>query len=253
MVVRMVVVPLCGTQPCIPIHVLRQLLSGREAVYVGIPLVPAAFVVHVCGYGMYILDDARFHPRLELEVVGFGMSLVTHLSHHVRTLACGFHQQLGFVEGACHRLFHVYVLARCQCQHGDREVRVVGRSDGYGVEVLSGLVEQLAEVAELLCLRVHADYLLCMRCTHVYVAQGHYVYHLGFGKVFDDLHASVTDTDISNLYFFALRFLVGHVCCSIQDAVATQCDACRGYRHGADKISSCSHDFYRFKVVVSCS
>ena len=97
------------SQPGIPLHVFRQLLDGRELIDIGIPFVPATGIVHVCRHSRYILDNTGIHPRLELKIVSFRMSLVTDLCSQVRTFQCSLHQQFSFIESTCQRFLHIHM------------------------------------------------------------------------------------------------------------------------------------------------
>ena len=199
-VVLVVVVIRIHAQPCIPIHVLRQLLSGGEFNDVCIPSVPTTCIVHVGSDGRYILNDTGFCPSFELEVVCFRVSLITHLCHLVRTFLGSIHQQFGFVESACQWLFHKHMLAFGQCQHTDGEVRVVWRSNSYCFEFVTCFVEHLAEVAEAFCFREFGQYLLALSAVQIDIAQRNNIYLLCSFKVANDLCTTVADTDEGNLH-----------------------------------------------------
>ena len=109
MVVFVIFVIRSYSQPGIPLHVFRQLLAGRELIDIGIPFVPATGIIHVCRHSRYILDNTGIHPRLELKIVSFRMSLVTDLCSQVRTFQCSLHQQFSFIESTCQRFLHIHM------------------------------------------------------------------------------------------------------------------------------------------------
>ena len=75
-------------------------------------------------YSSDVFDQTGFFPCLELEVVGFGMSLVTHLGNDTEFLF-GTSSSLDFLEGAGHRFFHIYMFSMSHCLDRDREMRVI--------------------------------------------------------------------------------------------------------------------------------
>ena len=213
------------------------MLSGGEAVDVRIPLMPAASVVHVSRYGRHILDDAGIHPRLELEVVGLGVTLITHLCRQIGAFAGGLHQQFGLVEGARQRLLDINMFARSQRQHRNREVRMIGRRNRHGIEEVACLVEEFAEVAEKLGLGIHRHHLLGVFGAHIHITQSHYLDHARLGKFLDNLAAAVTDADVGYLHLFAFGFCI--LCLlTIKQRGAAHCQTGRSHHHGFQKFAS---------------
>ena len=198
-----------SAKPCVPVHVLWNLFAGREFVDVGVPFVPATRVVHVSSDGSNVLDNTSVEPCLELEVVGFGVTLVAHLSYLVGALARGLHEEFSLEESACERFFDIHVLAHGQGEHADWEVRMVGGSDSHSLEFVANLVEHLTEIAELFGLGIHTDNLLGVRCSHVDIAESHDVDHAGSSEIVDNLLAAVTDADICYFHFFVDAFFLG--------------------------------------------
>ncbi len=80
----------------------------------------------MCGDCRHVFDNAGVFPCLELEVIGFGVSLIAHLSSELGMLAGHFHHEFAFEECAAHRFFNVYVFAVGESQHCNGEVHVVG-------------------------------------------------------------------------------------------------------------------------------
>ena len=157
MVLAVVVVPLGGGEPGIPVHARREGLLLREFLDIHVIGMPAAPVVVVRDDLVDVLDDAGVLPGLELEVVRLGVALVAHLRGELGVLPRGRHQQFALVEGARHGLFHIDVLAAVEGEHRDREMREVRDGDAHGVEVVRVLVEELAEILEQLRLGVFGD------------------------------------------------------------------------------------------------
>jgi hypothetical protein len=73
------------------------------------------------------------------------VALVAHLRDDAGG-AGGLGQGAGLVQRVRERLLRVDVLAGVDRRHRDDGVRVVGRADGYGVDVVGLLVEHLAEI-----------------------------------------------------------------------------------------------------------
>ena len=145
-----------------------------------------------------ILDDSRILPCLELEVVAFGMTLVAHLGHHLRMTFRHLHHELTLKECAAHRLFKIYVLPVGHCEHGDREVHMVGHRGADSIEIAGCLVKHIAEVAETLCVGIHVHHLLCVVCSHVDITKHGNIYHTGPCKLVDVLLSTVAYADIGD-------------------------------------------------------
>jgi len=127
---------------------------------------PAARRVHVSRNRCNIFDQTGFFPCLELEIVGFGVPLVTHLGNDAEFLF-GTHHNFYFLEGAGHRFFYIYVFSMSHCLDSDREMGMIRSSYGYGVD----LVSHLAEILETRNLREHRNNLLSMRSPHINIAK----------------------------------------------------------------------------------
>ena len=233
MVEAVVVVPLLRAEPCVPIHALRQRLCFGELMDVGVEFVPTARVVHVGGDGGDILDDACLLPGLELEIVGFGVALVSDLCGKVRMTAGILHQQLRLHEGACHGLLYVDVLAFVEGHHTNGEVDMVRNSCQDGIELRTGLLEHLTEVVEAFGLRVFFQYFLHMLAFKVDVAKCN---DLDEARLFELLNVEgtlVADADIGNLHFVGLHaspFLRGHRTGKCTRHIANG-QTCRGQAH----------------------
>ena len=173
-IVVVVVVILGYTGPNVPIQCFRLRLAHRHVFDPRVPAMPTTGVVHVGSNGGHILDDAGLFPSLELEIVGFGMALVTHLGNDIIFLG-GPHHDLNLLEGTCHRFLHIDMLAIADGFDGDGEVRMVGHTYRDGIDLVSHLLEHLAEILEAGSFREHVHDLLCMGCSHIYITEGHYV------------------------------------------------------------------------------
>lgn len=116
-----------------------------------------------------IFDDAGFLPRLKLEIVVFGKTLVAHLVDYAVPLSRGRHQ-LNFLEGARQRLFGVDMLADRHRRHRDREVRMIRNHDGNGIECVRHFIKQLAPVLIDLRIRETAGGFLHVDTRRIHVA-----------------------------------------------------------------------------------
>ena len=110
-IIDVVIVVSALHQPGHPVERIGQGLLIGIFIDVGIPLVPAARVIHMGGDGGHVLDDARVHPGLELEIVRLRVALVAHLCYRFRMTAGRLHHQFRLVEGAGHRLLDIDMLA----------------------------------------------------------------------------------------------------------------------------------------------
>ena len=112
---------LANAQPGIPVHRFRNRLAHRHVFDVRVPAVPAARTVHVCRNGCHIFDDTRFFPGFKLEIIGFGMALVTHLGDYSVFLG-GTHHNFNLIESTCHWFLYIHMFAVCHGFNGNREV-----------------------------------------------------------------------------------------------------------------------------------
>lgn len=158
----------CGPKPGIPIHSFRNFAAG--GITSNLPTVPPPFAVHVSGHFGDILDDACLSPSFELEIVGPGMPLVSHLADDFVFLLGG-HHQLTFLEGVGEWFFHIDVDAEGHGQHGDGEMRMIWHGNRAGINLLGHLVEHFAEVGELRNVRKHRFDFLRVFCAELHIAQ----------------------------------------------------------------------------------
>ena len=89
-------------------------------------------------------DQSGGDPLGHLTDAFAGVALIAHLGHDI-VLMGGLGEDARFEDGMGDRLLHVDVLAAAHAFHRDVGVRMVGRSDDDGVDVLL-LVEHLAEI-----------------------------------------------------------------------------------------------------------
>ena len=162
---------------------------------------PTARRVHVSCDSGNVLDQAGFFPCLELEVVGFRVSLVTHLCNNTEFLF-GTHHHFNFLEGAGHRFFYIYVFSMSHCLDRDREMGMVRCTNCNGVDLVGHLVEHLAEILETRYFREHRNKFLSMRCTHIYITKCNNFAQTGFIQFACNLTPTVTDTDKSDSHLF---------------------------------------------------
>src|SRR5690606_26490293 len=123
-----------------------DLFCRWEIFHIWIPSVPTACIIHMCINPGDILDDSSIFPRFELEVVCFGMPLVTHLGDHLTMLSCFLHHQFYLPECLRHRLLDIYVLAQLQSRHGYREMGKIRRTDRNRVNLIAHFVEHFPKI-----------------------------------------------------------------------------------------------------------
>jgi len=123
---------------------------------------PASYIIHMSGYSRYIFNDPSIHPCFKLKIIGFRMPLISYLCCQIRSFPGCCHQQFSFMESTAQRFFHINMFSFCQCQHRNREMSMIGNSNGYSIELVSCFVEHLTKIAKLFCFRIHALHLLCL-------------------------------------------------------------------------------------------
>ena len=249
MVLSGVVMPLGSTEPGVPIHALRQGLCFGQVFDIRVETMPATAIVHVSSDGGDILDDACLLPRLELEVVAFGVALVTYLGGQFGMTACHLHEEFSFEEGTRHGLLQIDVLAVGERHHGNGEVDVVGHGSHHGFEVAGSFLEQLAEVAEALDVGVFLQHFLALLSVEVYVAEGGDFDHPRTEEVVEVLFAAIADADEGNLYLFFLCICgltgsheVGSGCGG-QRGHTAEGDTSNAGAHGLEEVSAGSHRY----------
>ena len=109
-------------RPKIPIHSRRNGLSRREFIDIGIPTMPSSTAIHMRGHSSHILDDSGVHPGFKLEIIRFGVTLITHLGGQFWILLCCLNHQIHLLECACHRFLHIHMLTFFECHHGHWEM-----------------------------------------------------------------------------------------------------------------------------------
>src|SRR5690606_5692520 len=132
--------------PKIPIDRAWNRFRWREILDIDIPSMPSARHIHVTDDLGDILDDSRLGPCFVLEVIGIGVSLVTHLGCQFWVLPSFFHHQLHLQKGTGHRFFYVHMFPKVQRHHGDREMGKIWHSNRYRIDLVTHLIEHLAEV-----------------------------------------------------------------------------------------------------------
>jgi hypothetical protein len=85
------------------------------------------------------------HPLAQLANAIVAVALVSELSNHIVTF-CGRHQCTYFVHIVCKWLLAVHMLAMLHGFHGDHCMRMVGRADYHGINIVLELVQHHAEV-----------------------------------------------------------------------------------------------------------
>ena len=137
------------------------------------------------------------------------MPLVSDLGHKVRMFPCRFHHKFGFQESSCHRFFHIHMLPGLQRQHRNREMRMIGSSNGYSLKIVPGLVEEFPEIAEFPGIRVHGLNFLGLAAVKINITQGRHLNHPGPGKIIYNLLATVAYSYVSYFHFLPPPRLTG--------------------------------------------
>ena len=135
------------------------------------------------------------------------------------------------------------MLAFLDCAHRNREMREIRCRDKHSLESRAHLVEHLAEILELLCLREHSHHFPCVGRTHVHVTDSHDIGHSGLGHFPGILIAPVADSDQGkiDLAACALAFLAD-LCRSVESAERIHSDGSGTQASRLEKISSVYHD-----------
>ncbi len=231
-------------QPGIPVQCFGNRFRGGKLPDVRIPAVPPARVVHVGRDRRHILDDAGFLPGLELEVVGLGVPLVSHLGNHFGILPGCLHDQLRLQEGTAQRLFHVHMLAFGHGHHHGRKMCKVGRGNGHRLNLVAHLVEHLPEILKKFRIRESGQCFPCVFRSQIHIAQGNHVGQSCLVKIVDDLPSPVSNSNMGQVHFFigthhpvvACRIHFGRYTSHGQ---SRRCQCCI-----SEKLSSCCHDNY---------
>ena len=193
-----------ATVPCVIVHVLGNFFSFWHLNHVWVISMPTTAIVHVSGNGCDVLDDTSLHPSLELEIVRLGVTLVAHLCGHIRVATCHFHQKFRFLEGTDHGLLQINVLLILQSHHGYKEMDMVGHTGSHCIKMVGIFFKKLAEIAETLCVGIHIQDLLALFAVKINITKGYHIHHIRLCELIDVLFTTVTNSNISNLYFFSL-------------------------------------------------
>ena len=208
-IVVVIIVQLCYAMPGIPVEGSGYVFFSGEVFDIGIPVMPAAGAVHVGGNGGNIFDDARFFPGFELEVVGFRVTLVTHLCYQFRVFLSGFHHQLHFVKSAGHGFFYKHVFAQSHRHHGNREVRMIGYTHGNRFYLAAHFIEHGTEILETRYIGKLFQYGLCMGGAHIHIAKSNELGQAGFGKRHHIGTTLVTNAHTGQFYFLPHSKIAG--------------------------------------------
>ncbi len=201
--VLVVVVVRNGRKPGIPVQrTWNRFFIGKFGNF-RIPPVPATRIVHVGCDFCDIFDDPGFFPCLKLEIIGFGVSLITHLGYHIRIFQRSFNQQFRFIKCSGQRFFHVNMFSGFQREHTNGKMRMVGCRNHNGIEILSGFIKHHAEIFECFGFRVVRHCFFSMFCSQIHIAECNDVYHAGFYKFIQHFKSPVAYADKGYIYFVA--------------------------------------------------
>ncbi|MPM80254.1 hypothetical protein SDC9_127301 [bioreactor metagenome] len=149
-------------QPGVPIHRFGNGFCSGELLDVRIPSVPSACVVHVRCNGSNVFYNAGFFPGFELEIISFGVSLVTHLGDYLRVFPGCFYHQFNFVESTPHRFFHIHVFTLFNGHHYSREMGKIGNCYGNRLNLVPDLIEHHSKVLETFRIRELVQRIFCV-------------------------------------------------------------------------------------------
>ncbi len=189
-------------QPGIPVQCFGYRFCCGEFFDIRIPAVPAARVVHVCRDSSDILDDACFLPRFELKVVGFGVTLVSHLGHYFGVFPGCLHHQFRLQKRTAQRLLHIHMLTLGHRHHHCREMGKVGYGNSHRFYLVAHLVEHLPEILEKFRVGEFGQRLFGMFCSQIHIAQGNHIGHACLVEIIDDLPSPVSDSNMCQVHFF---------------------------------------------------
>ena len=109
--------------------------------------VPATVLVHEGVDPGNVLDQGRFGPRLELEVIRLRMPLIPHLSGYL-VFFLSLHHEGNLPKTLPHRLFTIDMLTKGHREHRDGKMGKIRSADADGFDPPPHLVEHLAEILE---------------------------------------------------------------------------------------------------------
>ena len=190
-------------------------------------------------HGRDILDDAGIEPRLELEVVGFRVALVSALRHKLRVALGGVDHELALVECTAHGFLDIDVFALIQSEHHAGEVREVGCLDKDGLKLVAHLVEHLAEIGVDLGVGMCCGRFAAAFRIGIDVAHGHDVGQTRLVHLTEHLGAAVGHADPCDVYLaelgetllFVLLLLGG------EDVGGARCHASHHHARGGETRS----------------
>ena len=148
--------------PSVPIHSLWNWIALRHLYHIPIIFMPTTIIVHMSNYRGNIFDDACFLPCFELEIVGFGMSLITYLSGNLWMTLGHLNQQLTFLESPNQGFLTINMLSIFHCHHCDKEMDMIRYTCSNCIEVIGIFFKELTEIGKTFSIRVHVEYLLTL-------------------------------------------------------------------------------------------
>lgn len=194
------IMPRSSDVPEIPIESGRDRMSAIETRH--IPTMPATGRVHVRIDARDVFDDPGFGPRLELEKVRTGVTLVSHLGDHTGAGGLG-HEQLDLLKGVGQRFLEVDMLAGRHTGHRYREVGKIGRGNRDRVEFVSFPRQHLAEVAVERNVAESGAGFGAVFALEVDVGSGDKLDEISGAKEFDILRAAIADAHEGETNFVA--------------------------------------------------
>src|SRR5690606_13995528 len=97
--------------PDFPIQCFRNSLWVWKSSNIMVPSMPPPGAVHVSIYSCNIFNNTSVFPSLILEIIGFGVSLISHLCRKFWILPSLGHHQFNLIERSCHWFFNIYMFA----------------------------------------------------------------------------------------------------------------------------------------------
>ncbi|CCY50227.1 unknown [Bacteroides sp. CAG:189] len=147
-VIMIIIMPRLSTQPTIPIQCLWNRFTGRHTRHFRIETMPTTRIIHMRRNRCYILNYTSFFPSLKLEIICFGVSLITHLCYNT-IFRSSTHHQLYFIKRMSHRFFYINMFTQRHSKHSGGKMTMIRSTDTNRINLPLHLIEHHTEISEL--------------------------------------------------------------------------------------------------------